>query len=160
MQPLARRRRALGGYTLLEVALVVAIIVLLVGAAVPLTSGFTREQRLRDAVRELLVFAKTARSDAMTSGRAAEVVFRKEGFSLQRSGGGSGETFKLSSGMTYTLQPVAEERPLRPDGQRWVFQPTGICEPVAVRFAEDEAWFEVRFDALTAGIDEESYYIP
>ena len=160
MQPLARRRRALGGYTLLEVALVVAIIVLLVGAAVPLTSGFTREQRLRDAVRELLVFAKTARSDAMTTGRAAEVVFTKEGFTLQRSGGGSGETFKLPPGMTYTLQPVAEERPLRPDGQRWVFQPTGLCEPVAVRFAEDEAWFEVRFDALTAGIDEESYYIP
>ena len=65
----AARRRS-GGYTLLEIALVVAIIVLIIGAAVPLTSGFTREQRLRDVVRELLVYAKTARSDAMTTGRA------------------------------------------------------------------------------------------
>jgi len=28
---------------------------LIIGAAVPLSSGFTREQRLRDVVRELLV---------------------------------------------------------------------------------------------------------
>ena len=40
--------RRTGGYTLLEIALVVAIIVLLVGAVVPLSSGFVREQRLRE----------------------------------------------------------------------------------------------------------------
>jgi hypothetical protein len=49
---------------------------------------------------------------------------------------------------------------LRPDWQRWIFQPTGLCEPLTVRIMEDEAWIEVRFDPLTAGIEEESYYIP
>ena len=29
-----------------------------------------------------------------------------------------------------------------------------------MRIMEDEAWIEVRFDPLTAGIEEESYYIP
>jgi type II secretory pathway pseudopilin PulG len=158
---IGRLGRWAGGYTLLEIAMVVAIIVLLVGAAVPLTSGFVREQRLRDVVRELLVLAKTARMDAMTSGRATEVVFEKNGFVLRRPGDEEGsESVKLARGITYQLLPFAADKALRPDGQRWIFQPTGLCEPIAVKIMEDEAWIEVRFDPLTASIDEESYYIP
>lgn len=159
----ARRvaRKGLRGYTLLEIALVVAIIVLIIGAAVPLTSGFTREQRLRDVVRELLVYAKTARSDAMTTGRAAEVVFVKNGFALRRPGEKeAGESFKMPRGMRYMLEPFGAEKAVRPDGQRWIFQPSGMCEPITVRIEEDEAWMQVTFDALTAGIADESYYIP
>jgi len=159
-RPATRIGRA-GGYTLLEIALVVTIIVLLIGAVIPLTSGFVREQRLRDAVRELLVLAKTARTDAMTSGRAAEVVFEKGGFVLRRPGEEeASESVRLARGTTYQLRPFATDKPLRPDGQRWIFQPTGLCEPIAVRIMEDEAWIEVQFDPLTAGIEDESYYIP
>ena len=153
--------RRTGGYTLLEIALVVTIIVLLVGAVVPLSSGFVREQRLRDSVRGLLVLAKTARTEAMTTGRAAEVVFGKDGFALQRAGEEEpSESVRLPRGTRYQLLPFGADKPLRPDGQRWIFQPTGLCEPLTVRIMEDEAWIEVRFDPLTAGIEEEGYYIP
>lgn len=149
------------GYTLLEIALVVTIIVLLIGAAVPLTRGFTREQRLRDTVRELLVLAKTARTDAMTRGQAAEVVFLKDGFVLRRAGGDeTAESVRLPRDMTYVIRPFASDKMLKPDEQRWIFQPSGLCEPIAVRVMEDEAWMEVSFDALTAGLADESYYIP
>jgi type II secretory pathway pseudopilin PulG len=153
--------RRTGGYTLLEIALVVTIIVLLVGAVVPLSSGFVREQRLRESVRGLLVLAKTARTEAMTTGRAAEVVFGKGGFALQRAGEEEpSESVRLPRGTRYQLLPFGADKPLRPDGQRWIFQPTGLCEPLTVRIMEDEAWIEVRFDPLTAGIEEEGYYIP
>ena len=156
-----RPGRRTGGYTLLEIALVVTIIVLLVGAVVPLTTGFVREQRLRDSVRGLLVLAKTARTEAMTTGRAAVVVFGKGGFALVRAGEEEpSESVQLPRGTRYQLLPFAADKPLRPDGQRWIFQPTGLCEPLAVRIMEDEAWIEVRFDPLTAGIEEESYHIP
>ena len=155
------RGRWTGGYTLLEIALVVTIIVLLVGAAVPLTSGFVREQRLRESVLDLLVMAKTARMDAMTSGQASEIVFEKKGFALRRTGGeGAAESVRLARGTTYQLRPFAADKAMRPDGQRWIFQPSGLCEPIAVRIMEDEAWIEVQFDPLTAGIEDESYYIP
>lgn len=158
---IGRAGRPAGGYTLLEIALLVTIIVLLVGAAVPLTSGFVREQRLREAVRGLLVLAKTARTDAMTSGRPSEVVFDKKGFVLRRPGDEEeSESVRLARGTTYQLRPFAADKPLRPDGQRWIFQPTGLCEPIAVRIMEGEAWIEVQFDPLTAGIEDESYYIP
>ena len=153
--------RRTGGYTLLEIALVVTIIVLLVGAVVPLSSGFVREQRLRESVRGLLVLAKTARTEAMTTGRAAEVIFGKGGFALQRAGEEEpSESVRLPRGTRYQLLPFGADKPLRPDGQRWIFQPTGLCEPLTVRIKEDEAWIEVRFDPLTAGIEEEGYYIP
>ena len=156
-----RSGRSTRGYTLLEIALVVTIIVLLVGAVVPMSSGFIREQRMRDAVRELLVLAKTARTEAMTTGRAAEVIFNKRGFALRRAGEEEpSESVTLARGMSYQLFPFSADKPLKPDGQRWIFQPTGLCEPVSVRIIENEAWIEVRFDPLTAGIEEETYNIP
>ena len=152
--------RRMHGYTLIEVALVIAIIVLLIGAVIPLSSGFVREQRLRDSALGLLVLAKTARTEAMTTGRTAEVIFSKGGFSMRRAGEEeAAETEVLPSGMRYQLLPFGADKPLRPDGQRWIFQPTGLCEPLTVRIMEDEAWIEVRFDPLTAGIEEETFYI-
>lgn len=149
------------GYTLLEIAIVVSIIVLLVGAAIPLSSGFVREQRLRDVVREILVLAKTARSDAMTSGGRAVIIFDNKSFGLLRPGDEEpSEVYALPTGIVYDILPFGTDRRVRPDGLRWVFQPSGLLEPLAVRVMEDEAWMEVRFDPLTAALSDESYHIP
>lgn len=149
------------GYTLIEIALVLAIMALIVGAVIPMTSGFMREQRMRDVVLDLLVLAKTARTDAMTAGRATEIVFDRRAILFVRPGeDGAEEKLEIPRGMSYSLRPFTAERAIRPDGQRWIFQPSGLCEPVTVRVMEDEAWIEVRFDPLTAGLAEEEYYIP
>lgn len=149
------------GFTLIEIAIVLAIIVLIIGAAIPFSSGFMREQRLRDVVRELLVLAKTARAEAMSTGRPAAVIFDKKGFALARPGAEEvSDSFVLPRGMSYVLVPFGREKPVSPDGQRWIFQPTGLCEPVTFRVDEDEAWMRVTFDPLTAGIAEEAYSIP
>lgn len=155
-------RRAPGGaFTLLEILMVLAIIALLLGVAVPLTSGFSREQEFRDVMRGLLVLAKTARMDAMTTGHPAEVVFEKQEIGLRRPGEEEvSETVKIPRNMRYTLLPFGADKAERPDGQKWIFQPTGICEPVSVHLTDDEAWMEWRFDPLTAGIADESYNIP
>ena len=149
------------GYTLIEIALVLAIMVLVIGAAVPLSSGFMREQRLRDPVRELLVLAKTARTEAMTTGRPTGVVFAKNGFGLLRPGAEEpSDSYQLPRGMSYVIRPFGSEKSAKPDGQIWIFQPTGLCEPVVFRLEEDDAWIEVAFDPLTANIGEEAYNIP
>lgn len=149
------------GYTLIEIALVLAIMVMIIGAAVPLSSGFMREQRLRDPVRELLVLAKTARTEAMTTGRATGVVFGKKGFGLLSPGSEEpSDTYTLPRGMSYVIRPFGSEKVTKPDGQTWIFQPTGLCEPIIFRLEEDDAWIEVAFDPLTANIGEESYSIP
>lgn len=149
------------GYTLIEIALVLAIIVMIVGAAIPLSSGFMREQRLRDVVRELLILAKTARSEAMTTGRATGVVLGKKGFGLMQAGGEeASDSYQLPRSMNYVLRPFASEKTIKPDGQTWIFQPSGLCEPLTFRVEENDAWIEVTFDPLTANIGEEAYEIP
>jgi prepilin-type N-terminal cleavage/methylation domain-containing protein len=157
--PRASRHRA--GYTLLEISLVVAIIVLLAGASVPLVTGFTREQRLRDTVRELLVLAKTARTEAMTTGVPSRVIFGKKGFAVFHGADEDPSVVaRLPAGTTYLIRPFGTEKRERPDNQAWLFQPSGLSEPLQVRVIEGDAWIEVEFDPLTAGIVGESYFIP
>ena len=62
--------------------------------------------------------------------------------------------------MTYTILPFGAEKRIKPDGQTWIFQPTGLCEPLTVRLEQDDAWIEATFDPLTAEISEENYNIP
>lgn len=160
MQPSSGARR-LRGYTLLEILMVLAIIALLVGAAVPMITGFSREQRFRDVMRDLLILAKTARTEAMTSGRATEIIFAPKAFGLRRPGEEEpSDVSKIPSGMKMALRPLGEERPQKPDGQRWIFQPTGLCEPITVILTEGDAYLEVDFDPLTAGMAEERYNFP
>ncbi len=151
----------LRGYTLIEIAIVLAIIVLIIGAAVPLSSGFMREQRMRDPLRQLLILAKTARTEAMTTGRPAGVVFDKKGFGILRPGAKELSDIRhLPAGMSYTILPFGMERRIKPDGQTWIFQPTGLCEPLTVRLEQGDAWIEATFDPLTAEISEENFNIP
>ena len=94
-----------------------------------------------------------------------EMIFVHEGSGVVKTQYGQlpfgyGDYIVLPRGTIYQITPFASDKALRPDGQRWIFQPTGLCEPIAVRIMEDEAWIEVRFDPLTASIEDESYYIP
>ncbi len=157
-----RGSRPPGGYTLLEILMVLAIMSLLVGAAVPMVTGFSREQRLRDVARELLIFAKTARTDAMTTGQATEVVFGAKAIGLRRPGDKEepSETMQPPAGIKVTLRPFGEDKVQKRDGQRWIFQPTGLCEPLTIIITEGESYLEIDFDPLTAGISEERYYFP
>ncbi len=43
--------------------------------------------------------------------------------------------------------------------RRWVFQPSGMCEPLSVRMENDGAFFEVTFHPLTADIQRERSWI-
>ena len=44
-----------------------------------------------------------------------------------------------------------------PDQCRWVFQPSGLCNPIRVQFHKGNDWIEVAFNPLTADIREERY---
>lgn len=44
--------------------------------------------------------------------------------------------------------------------RRWVFQPTGMCNPLQVRIEKGDGFFEVRFDPLTGEIVREKYFVP
>lgn len=43
--------------------------------------------------------------------------------------------------------------------RRWVFQPSGMCEPMSVRMENDGSFFEVTFHPLTADIQSERSWV-
>ena len=47
-----------------------------------------------------------------------------------------------------------------PNGVEWVFEPSGLCEPLSVRFSRRGGYVEVDFNPLTASVQDERLYIP
>lgn len=43
--------------------------------------------------------------------------------------------------------------------RRWIFQPSGMCEPLRVRIQAERAYFEIEFHPLTADIASESSWV-
>lgn len=158
----ARRSAATDGFTLVEIVVALIIVALIVAAVIPLDSAYQREGEMREPARELIVLAKTARADAIRFAQPTAVFFSTNGLALQRAGETEPQAaYTFPQGMQCELRPWEAAKWIRPTNEvAWVFQPSGICEPITVRFTKGDAFFEVQIDPLTAGVAEESYSIP
>lgn len=68
------------------------------------------------------------------------------------------ESYTLPPNTLYTLQFWHEVQPTAIEGELvklWVFQPTGICQPLSIDLIRDTATFHIEFSALTADITRE-----
>jgi prepilin-type N-terminal cleavage/methylation domain-containing protein len=69
------------------------------------------------------------------------------------------ESYTLPPNTTYSLQFWHEVQPTALEGELvklWVFQPTGICQPISIDLIRDTATFHIEFSALTADITRET----
>ena len=177
------------GFTLLEICLVMFIAILIMGLAIPVTASLMSEQRLREPARQLELLVKTARRQAVQDNRSYEILMSPTGFLLQPvldadapaaplqeppkpADGEEGEAveqapapfepleYRLPGEVTYLIQRFGWEKAGKPEEDHWVFQPTGMCEPMILRFQRGEGWLEITFNPLTASVDDESYYFP
>lgn len=169
-----------GGYTILEIVLVIAIGAALVGLAVPVVDGMVRGEKLREPARKLEVLAVTARIRAIEEQRPYQIVFDPAGFRLEAD-----PAFPRRIGLTQKgepppppaeLQKTADYRlpagvsmevrswPLlqweRPVHRTWIFPPAGLCEPLTVRFTLGDAWFMSEYDPMTGWTADETYFMP
>ncbi|TCZ88703.1 GspH/FimT family pseudopilin [Lysobacter sp. N42] len=67
----ARRRRGSGGFTLVELMVVIAVLALLVGIGVPAFNGVIQRNRLAAAANEVVSALQTARMEAVRRNRRA-----------------------------------------------------------------------------------------
>jgi prepilin-type N-terminal cleavage/methylation domain-containing protein len=168
---LSRKRllRQKSGFTLLELCIVILIIVVMVGATAPVISGFSTEQQLRDPIRQLQLYSKTARRLAVHEGRDYEIQFNQKDFSIIASlppkedgtkRKSFSKTYQIKRGNEFFIQRWMSPKWRKPEKDRWVFVPSGLCEPLKVRVTRGKAWLECSFHPLTGAIQDESYYIP
>jgi prepilin-type N-terminal cleavage/methylation domain-containing protein len=72
------------------------------------------------------------------------------------------ETFELPDGVRYSLLFWGETDWLDMEGEefeRWVFQPSGMCQPMKIRVESDKSFFEVDFHPLTGDIRSEKSWV-
>jgi len=72
------------------------------------------------------------------------------------------ESYELPSGIRYEIMMRGDHQWADMSGgefKRWVFQPSGMCDPFKIRMQSDNAFFEVSFHPLTGDIDEEQSYV-
>lgn len=80
----SRERRATGGFTLIEIVIVMTILAVLAAASMPTFKGMMNERKTREPVAELSRLAKAARMRAMKEKRPYQVAISQQGFTASR----------------------------------------------------------------------------
>ena len=69
------------------------------------------------------------------------------------------ERYELTEGMTMQMRRWIDSEFSEPKGLEWVFSPSGICEPVTIRFSNEKGYIEMDFNPLTAKVQDERMII-
>jgi hypothetical protein len=156
--------RSIGGFTMLEVCVVLFIIAVIFIVSVPPAAHLFDEERLRKPIRELQSFAKTARLQAMQDGRAYELLLLNDGYQLRpvnedKDRKYEPRNYQLPSDVSYKIKRVADKEFKRQSDARWIFSPNGLCEPLTFLFLRKDDWVRFRVDPLTATIQNQESFI-
>lgn len=167
------KRRA---FTLMEMLVALAIIGIIVAGGFVATRSLNEERTLRTPLNELRLMAKKAWQQSMQEQRAWQIVLRKDKIIVQPKQAVALEDQKLFNEadqqlnrgpgvITYNIDPEVrmevkhwqEQSWHDPRPDVWVFEHSGLCEPISVRFISDYAVVSVQFDPLTAAVANETF---
>jgi prepilin-type N-terminal cleavage/methylation domain-containing protein len=145
MTPMAKRRR--GGFTLIELMIVIGIIAIVAGIGVPTLLRVFRKEALRQAVSDIIEVSSNARAFAIQRGEVVELIIKPDDRSVSVSGGG-GETkpgpgpnrlsmtWAESLGLELLDVNFGPERRDLPE-TRVRFFPNGTCDEATLIFVND-----------------------
>lgn len=166
---IGKPNKASAAFTLLEIVLGLFIVMLIAGIAIPLAGGLGSEAILREPADALKKLAITARRAAVTERRSYEIILDNDRFVLRMAPPGDAEDtelrdsqilqeYQLPRAVKYAVKRWDQRDFGRRTDARWTFLPTGISEPVTVRFDRGEDWLQFSFNPLTALAEDETYY--
>lgn len=146
------QRRA--GFTLLEIAISVFILIVITLIAVPSVRGVLADRRLQRSFDAMNQMVRMAQERSVLEHRAYLIEWQKKSVILRPESLAEGEsdvpaaTLVLDKGHAYLLRlPAALEKdPLA----QWIFWPSGACEPANVQFKGPDGFWEANYAPLTA----------
>lgn len=173
--------RAQGGFTLLEIIIVLAISGLIVGGAIATVVLASSQRKLTLASSDIELLAKKARTSAILHQTPYAIEFHpgfvrllplSEASEIQRTtalgnaiGGTSSneenapprarEEIEIDPDLSLTIRRWNTEKFLTPTENFvpiWRFDPEGLSEPITVRFSIDESYAQDTYHPLTASI--------
>ncbi len=176
----ARTNKRPGGFTLLEIVMVLAIAAIVMGGAVGLMIYSSDERVLRDTSGEIELLAKRARTMSILQQTPYALEFRQNAVRLMPLAQAGQDERRLIRGREIGGEIVDnsfdEDREVNLDGNMaisirrwnsdawmptgkntfhiWRFDPDGLCEPLSIRLSLDQSWAEDTYHPLTATIRE------
>lgn len=150
-------------FTILEIVMVLAITILMLGMSIPAMDGMLRGEELRAPARELESMAITARCNSLAEQQPYQIIIRHNGFHLEGPPDAKGERiladYQLPPGVTFEMAFWPEEKWKKAATHIWYFSPTGLCEPIRVMFRKGDSYFSQKYSAITGWDQEESFFI-
>jgi prepilin-type N-terminal cleavage/methylation domain-containing protein len=151
------------GFTLIEIALAIFILLLILVLAVPSFSGVIANRRLKQSLDEFNNLVRQAQMLSVTERRPYLIVWgknnvmvRPEAFAEDEEAKAKAE-FRLSRGSTLKLSlPVALAQKYPAE---WIFWPSGTCEPAIVRFQGPAGSWTANYSPLTGQPEITSYAV-
>lgn len=142
------------GFTLLEVAISVSILIIITLIAVPSVRGVLADRRLQRSLDAMNQMVREAQERSVQEHRPYLVEWKKNAVVLRPESLAEGDpagpvaTLALDKGHVLLLKlPAALEKdPLA----QWIFWPSGTCEPANVSFKSSDGLWEVNYSPLTA----------
>lgn len=138
------------GYTLFEILLALGIVAVLLGISVPLVMESFRESEVESVSKLVEDAVQAAHSAALETGEAKQLGLDDKGLISKASGIPNAE---LPRGWKLQVRRFTETRFRPPErGENWEFNGAGICEPIELRLAGEDASVVLSFDPLTAQV--------
>ena len=141
------------GFTLFEIVIVVFVLLLLLGLAVPSLSGVLADRRLHRSVDRFNGLVREAHERSLLEHRAylivwtdREIVLRPEVF-LKDEGHNPVSRMFIAGNEKWAVEfPAALAKKTQPE---WIFWESGVCEPVRVKFASGNGSWVAEYSPLS-----------
>ena len=142
------------GFTLIEIAIAVFILLMILSLAVPSINGVMKDRRLRRSLDDLNKLVVMAQERSVIDRRPYLISWQKDHLTLRPEALKKGEdpapvsTLRLRRGDAYLLKlPAALVADAPAD---WVFWPSGTCEPAIISFKGVDGSWNAKYASLTA----------
>ncbi len=186
----AKPRRHDGGFTLLEMVIVLILLALMAALTIPTIRGAFVEQALRNDSHQLALMVKTAMIQAEEQRRPYVIELDSKSISLHPLGlvakdatdpnapdnimGNAAAPDDAEAAMpdvSASVQFDSANKLQAPDTDKqdkwsdlpattWTFQPGQLCPADRVRVSRGDSYVEMSFAALTGNVEDEKSYFP
>lgn len=163
-------RVANSGFTLVEITLALAIILMIMSTIVPAVGKNLREEALRGQAFKIQSIIKYARNLAIATQKptAIKLIPVNDTVTLTIIPASDAHLERPTILQEYTLpknlrllhRTWSEDRWTASKTAQWFLQPTGLMEPIQFRIEHKDDWLEFEFHPLTGNITEERFMFP
>lgn len=170
----AMARRGRGGFTIIEIVVTLSIVALLIALALGSTITLGHTRALEEPISKVQEYAKKARNMAILEQRPYMLEILPHSVAVYslvstagNTAGGFGaaqaaapkgriEYFEFDPDVTLSVRRWRATEFSPPGRQVWIFERSGLCEPLAVRADSAHGFIEVSFNALDAHVEDKA----